>query len=72
MFEDFQSDRPFDVLALPVYQVVPTLRTQITEYLSAAALAVGEQDFDNAITQLHAAQEAISLLQACVEEMEQS
>lgn len=58
--------------AMPITKVVFTLRNQITADLSAAAYAASDDDYDRAIQLLDQVKRTLGLLEACVEEINQS
>ena len=63
---------PDEIIALPVTRLVPTLRAQITADLASTVYAVGDQEWDRALQLLDQVKRSIGLLEACIEEMEQS
>ena len=57
---------------MPITKVVFTLRNQITADLSAAAYAERDDDYERAIQLLDQVKRTLGLLEACVEEINQS
>lgn len=63
---------PDEIMALPITQVIPTLRSQITQDLAAVAYAIEAQEWDLSIQLLSQLKRGIGLLEVCIEEVEQS
>jgi hypothetical protein len=57
---------------MPITKLIPTLRNQITADLSAAAYAAMDEDFERAIQLLDQVKRTLGLLEACIEEINQS
>jgi len=63
---------PDEIMALPITQVIPTLRSQITQDLAAIAYAIDAQEWDLSIQLISQLKRGIGLLEVCIEEVEQS
>lgn len=63
---------PDDLIVLPIHQVVPTLRNQISADLGSVAEAVQNEEWDRAMQLLTSVRNGIGLLEACLEDIKQS
>jgi len=64
--------QPNELESMPITKLIPTLRNQITADLSAAAYAAMDEDFERAIQLLDQVKRTLGLLEACIEEINQS
>lgn len=57
-----------DMVALPIHQVIPTLRKRLAEDIAILSQMISDEEFENSRTLLKRMKTQIDLLEVCIEE----